>query len=82
MYPVINTILNFESIYLIQARTTLIYFVYMYLRLQQIRTLVHSMTLFLHHMSIISIRSELQKYIFVTMLLLLTATTFPTKNSL
>jgi len=42
----------------------LVYFIYMHLRLQQIRTLAHNMTLFLHHMSVIFIRSELQKYFF------------------
>jgi len=42
----------------------LVYFVDMQLRLQEIRTLVHNMTLFLLLMPVIFIISELQKYIF------------------
>ena len=39
----------------------LVSFVDMQLRLQQIRTLAHNMTFVLHHMSVIFMRSELQK---------------------
>jgi len=49
LFPVISTILNFESIYLTQILTMLVYFADMQLRLQQIRMLAHNMALFLHY---------------------------------
>jgi len=64
LYLVINTILNFESIYLTQILTMLFYFADMQLHLQQVRMLAYNKALFLHYMSVIFIRSELQKYIF------------------